>query len=115
MTRLRLKAVIQCSFVRSEASNLALFRKEGHYPGDLRKGEAFLFIAKGMNQVVFIFKTFKVEGRTVVDSRRLRLDGGTWNPMMLQNYANAVGINLAGVKRFEQIHDEMRLARRAKK
>lgn len=126
-TRLRLKGVITCSFVRSEATNLDLYRKSGHYPGPLKNGEAFLFISKSGNQIIFIFKSISLEvagqhrrgdgttNRTVIDSRKLRLDGGTWHPYMLQNYANAVGIDLIGLKRFEQIHDEMRAAKRVKK
>jgi len=120
-TQLRLKGVIQCSFQRSEATNLAMFRQEGHYPGNLKKGEAFLFIAKTGNQVLFVFRdpTIEFDGektaRRVIDSRRLRLDGGTWSPYMLQNYAESVGLHLVGIKRFEQVHDEMLLARRAKK
>jgi len=92
-----------------------------HYPGDLKKGEAFLFLARGGNQVVFVFRdpTIEFEGqrvaRRVIDSRRLRLDGGTWNPYMLQNYANEIGLHLVGIKRFEQVHDEMMAAKRKKR
>ena len=120
LKQLRLKAVIQCSFCRSEATNLDLFRQEAHYPGDLKKGEAFLFLAKSGNQVVFIFRdpVLEFEGekkaRRVIDSRRLRLDGGSWSPYMLQNYANHVGLNLIGIKRFEQVHDELARARARK-
>lgn len=119
-TRLRLKGVIMCSFQRSEVTNLDLYRQEPHYPGDLKKGEAFLLVSKMGNQVVFIFRdpvfSFGVgfAARRVTDSRRLRLDGGTWSPYMLQNYANEVGLHLVGLKRFETIHDEM-LARKREK
>jgi len=119
-TRLRLKAVVRCSFSRSEATNLVLFSKEGHYPGDLEEGEAFLFLSKGGDQVIFIFRSpIFFEGRKgdlkVIDSRRLRIPGGTWSPYMLQNYAEEIGLHLIGVKRFEQVHDEMMAAKRAKR
>jgi len=52
--------------------------------------------------------------RRVVDSRRLRISGGAWSPLMLQNYANAVGLNLVGIKRFEQLYDESRAAKKGK-
>lgn len=118
-TKLRLKAVVACSFQRSEASNLRLFREASHYPGDLQKGEVFLFLSRMGNQVIFVFQDPVVnfgEGtpRRVLDSRRLRIEGGTWNPYMLQNYANQVGLHLVGIKRFEQIHDELRAAKRKK-
>ena len=117
MTRVRLKAVVACSFQRSEATNLALFQQEDFYPGDLRTGEAFLLVSKMNNQVVFVMRNPReVEaGKKVLDTRRLRLDRGTWNPHMLQNYANEVGLHLVGFKRFEQIYDEWREAKRAKR
>jgi hypothetical protein len=121
LTKLRLKAVIQCSFQRSEATNLFQFRKQSHYPGDLNAGEAFLFLSKQGNQLIFVFRSpvsFDApSGKSweVIDSRRLRLTGGTWSPYMLQNYANEVGLHLVGIKRFEQVHDEMQRAKRAKK
>jgi hypothetical protein len=98
-------------------TNLDLFKQEGHYPGPLKAGETFLFISKTGNQVVFIFRDPEVDfngvSRRVVDSRRLRLGSGTWNPYMLQNYANSVGIKLEGIKSFEQIHEERKAAKRA--
>jgi len=119
-THLRLKAVIQCDFGRSEANNLKLYRLQPHYPGDLASGEAFLFFSKTGNQVIFVFRdpTIEFEGdetRHVTDSRRLRLDGGTWSPYMLQNYANLVGLHLVGIKRFEQVHAEMQERKQMRK
>ena len=122
LTNLRLKAVIQCSFIRSEATNLNLFRETAYFPGELADGEAFLFISLMGNQVIFVFRNpinFEddVDGTIlqVVDSRRLRLDNGFWNPHMLQNYAESVGLHLVGIKRFEQVHDEMIKAKAAKR
>jgi len=120
-TNLRLKGVIECSFQRSEATNLALFRKQPHFPGELSVGEAFLFLSKSGNQIIFVFRSpidfDGPSGKTwgVTDSRRLRLSGGSWSPYMLQNYANEVGLHLVGIKRFEQVHDEMVAAKRAKR
>lgn len=115
---LRLKGVVQCSFARNEATNLNFYRQMPHYPGDLKAGEAFLFLAKGGNQVVFLFADFSVDFggvvRQVIDSRKLRLTTGTWSPYMLQNYANMVGLELVGLKRFEQIHAAWREAKRKK-
>jgi len=107
MTKLRLKGVVQCSFARSEATNMRLYRQTGHFPGELERGEAYLFVAKGQNQVLFLFADVQVDfdgvSRQVIDSRKLRLAKGTWSPYMLQNYANSVGLELVGIKRFEQI------------
>jgi hypothetical protein len=120
MVDLRLKGVVQCSFVRSEATNLRLYRQGKHFPGELESGEAYLFVAKGNDQVLFLFADSHVDfsgvSRRVIDSRKLRLGGGSWNPYMLQNYANSVGLNLVGIKRFEQVladQAKMKRGRRA--
>ena len=119
-TRLRLKGVIACSFSRSEATNLNLYRTTPSFPGDLKKGEAFLFISKTGNQIIFVFHAVELEEengkmREVIDSRRLRLPhGATWHPYMLQNYAESVGLHLVGIKRFEEIYKERLEAKRKK-
>ena len=110
-TRLRLKGIVVCSFQRSEATNLDLYKKEGHFPGDLKKGEAYLVISKGLNQIIFVFPPVVLDeqdDRSALDSRRLRLDGGTWHPYMLQNYAESLGIHLVGIKSFEKILEDQR-------
>lgn len=118
LRRLRLKGVVQCSFARSEDTNLKLYRQTAHYPGDLQPGEAFLFLAQGGDQVVFVFSDIAVDfggvTREVIDSRKLRLRSGTWSPFMLQNYANMVGLELVGIKRFEQVHAAWRDTKRRK-
>jgi len=126
LTPVRLKGVVEVSFQRSEATNLGLYRKENYFPGELGEGEAFLFISKGADQVIFVFRsplqfeTRNVGGKVekvqrITDSRRLRLDNGVWSPYMLQNYANRVGIYLIGIKRFEQICDERKACKKNKK
>ena len=117
LKRLRLRAVVECSFCRSEATNLDLFRPSPNYPGDLQGVEAFLFVSKTGNQVVFIFREVAFDHmhpNRIVDSRRLRMTTGEWNPLMLQNYANAVGLNLQGLRRFEEIFDDMQERKRRK-
>jgi len=43
-----------------------------------------------------------------IASVRLRLTGSHWNPLMLQNYAEACGIELMGIKRFEEHYERLR-------
>ena len=47
-------------------------------------------------------------GRTVqvLSSRRLRIST-KWNPLMLANYAERVGLKLEGLKRFETYYQEL--------
>ena len=106
--RLRLKAIrFDVDFRKSELTNLREFEKSPSYPGALNKGETFLFVSKSGNQLIWILNEDIVISGTnleysMLDSRRWRIDGsGTWNSLMLQDYANAVGIELIGFKRFE--------------
>ncbi len=44
----------------------------------------------------------------VIASTRWRIpEGGTWHPLMLGNYAKAVGIKLEGVRIFEEHYREI--------
>ena len=119
LTRLRLKGVILCSFQRSEVTNLKLFRKLPYYPGDLEANEAFLFVSKMGDQVMFLFRDPLVDlggrRRRVIVSQRLRLEGGSWSPYMLQDYAHKLGLHLIGIKRFEQVYEEKRKMKRARR
>jgi len=119
MIRLRLKAIIpSADFRKSEATLHDAFLRSRSYPGDLRKGECFLFLSKSGNQLLWFFtQVTRIEGYKgaeikVYDSRRWRLTGGTWHPYMLANYAEKAGIDLVGIKRFEEIIDERRGKRR---
>jgi hypothetical protein len=116
--KLRLKAIIpNADFRKSEATLHDEFLRSRNYPGDLRKGECFLFLSKSGNQLLWFFtqvsqiKGFKDAEIEVYDSRKWRVTGGTWHPFMLANYASEVGIELVGIKRFEEIIDERRRRR----
>ncbi len=39
--------------------------------------------------------------RTVIFSQKLRMLDGSWNPYMLGNYATQVGLELVGIKFFQ--------------
>lgn len=111
LTNVRLKGVLKCPFNRSEVNNLAHYRGADYFPGELRTGEAYLFLSKKLDQAMFVFATHESADengvvRFVTDSRRLRLASGSWSPYMLQNYANSVGLALLGIKRFEQVYAE---------
>jgi hypothetical protein len=51
----------------------------------------------------------------VLRSVRLRMTSGEWNPNMLQNYANAVGLTLNGRERFETIYNRILKEKEKKK
>lgn len=81
----------------------------------LGKNECALFISRSGNQAVFIVRTSEIQGKrnvySVTESRRWRLSGGTWSDDMLEDYANAVGLHLAGFETFEQKFTKARLAK----
>ena len=114
MLKLRLKAIIpRADFRKSEETLYREYAKSRAYQGQLKRGEAYLFWSKSGNQLLWFFRDpSAIEGSKyeyeVVDSRKWRVTGGTWHPFMLANYAEEVGIDLIGIKRFEEIIDEQR-------
>jgi hypothetical protein len=104
-------------FRSSEKTNFEEFKKSSRYPGDLKKNETFLFISKGGEQLLWILNVKELPGvgktRQVIDSRKWRIDGGAWNPMMLKNYAKLVGLDLVGLKSFEETYEEERERKKA--
>lgn len=101
-----MKRIETVSFARSEATNLAKTLTEKEHEA-LGKDDVVLFVSKGGGQLVFVWgwENFEMDGRPereVLRSERLRLKRGTWNPLLLANYAEEVGIKLDGLKRFEE-------------
>jgi len=60
----------------------------------------------GFTKLEALIKRGKVSSTTqVLSSRVHRITGyGIWNPLMLQNYANAVGLEIEGLKSFAQYY-----------
>ena len=116
MLRMRLKAIwMGADFRCSERTNYNIFLQQ--FPGELRMNEAFLFVSKSGNQLVWLLNQQSIDGKMgtaeVTDSRRWRLTGGTWSPMMVANYAKEVGIELIGIKTFEQRYNESRALKKS--
>lgn len=110
--RVKLVEIKEVNFRQSEATNFAKLPKGKRE--SLKNGEAICFISRMGNQLVFVHKggtfgkTARGLQRTVVYSTRLRLTRGTWNPDMLANYADEVGLELIGLKRFEDHYAKLR-------
>jgi hypothetical protein len=106
MQTLRLKLVADCNFQHNEADNFNEIIKK-HKIDQLAPNEVVCLKSLGGAQMVFMYRPREIEltsGRgtaMVYRSVRLRLTRSTWNPMMLQNYANEVDIQLEGLRRFE--------------
>ena len=106
----RLKMVAQGDFRRSEYTLFSGLPRK--FRKSLNSNDAVCFVSGSGSQVVFVY-SFTDVGRTkgntlygsrsygIVTSVRLRLTGSTFNPLMLQNYAGACGIELEGLRHFE--------------
>lgn len=103
---LRLKLVADVNFQHNEADNFNEVIKK-HKVDQLGPNEVVCLKSLGGAQIVFMYRPREVDltsGRgtaMIYRSVRLRLTRSTWNPMMLQNYANEVGLVLEGLRRFE--------------
>ena len=100
---LRLRHVAQVGFNRSEMTNFLSL------PASVRRrlkgNDAVAMVSKTGNQIVFVYAPKSHEKKTVFQSARLRIQGSSgWNPLMLANYAEAAGINLVGLKKFEEYY-----------
>jgi hypothetical protein len=94
--------------------------KEAEASGDLPRlgqGDVIAFLSGSRDQLVFVSPPYEhlTNGRTVklYASRRLRISSGSWNPLMLENYAQEVGLSLVGLKTFEEHYNRMREEKRA--
>jgi hypothetical protein len=109
---MRLKFVQKVSFRSSEQSNwLAFTRSHRDVAATLREGDAICFLSQGEDQIVFVhgFDAWEDEaGKTVqvLATSRLRIST-KWDPLMLANYAEKVGLRLDGLKRFEDYFKEL--------
>jgi hypothetical protein len=97
---MRLKLVAEVDFRKSEVTNWALLAQKGQVK-HVSSNEVVCLVNKKRTQIVFVSAAKVVEGArhreiNIVHSRRLRItSGGSWNPLMLSNYASEVGIELA--------------------
>lgn len=102
----RLRHVATVDFRKNETTNYRELPADVR--GALREGEAVCFKSHGGDQVVFVLKPRSVMGPSgtaaeVVASLRLRLPKTrTWHPLMMQEYARDVGLELDGWKRLSE-------------
>lgn len=84
----------------------ALRKTEPQFHRTLKTDDVVCFLSKRRNQIAFVWNLDLYginKGKRVEITRcvRLRLSQGTWNPLMLANYAERVGLTLTGLARFE--------------
>ena len=103
---LRLRYIGTVDFRASEMTNYLLAIREQPSLAKLKKDDAVLFLSRKGDQLIFVHGFSMTNGQKgairFLRSERLRLDGGVWDALMLQNYARMVGIHLMGIKTFEE-------------
>jgi hypothetical protein len=109
---MRLRYIETVDFRQSEATNFAeIMRKRKLHLGP---DDVVLLVNKGRDQLVFVYDIKELvikngvrKEYTVLTSVRHRLDHGTWNPLMIRNYAEISGLKLDGLRRFEEHYQHL--------
>ena len=102
-----LKHIETCDFRNSEQTNYLLLLKASPHLRALKSNEVVLLRSRSGDQLVFT-NGFKYVGGGAsgmlmyLESVRLRLEKGSWSPLMIANYARQVGIILQGIKTLEE-------------
>lgn len=115
MKRVQIKRIFSADFRKSPRTLFDEVRKSRKlWCGTLGTDETYLFVSHTGNQLIFVLGDHEVESqpgtrfatkRRLLDYRGWRIEGGTFNPKMLENYANNVGLTL-GRKTFEDYWSE---------
>lgn len=121
LLKVRLRVIFfERAFMYTDVSHWDWAREQPTFPkGGLGSGDCLLFLSRGMNQLLFLWSPTNTEDtqrhgkRTIFRSIRLRIEGGTWNPLMIQNYANEVGLEFVGLRNFREQYTEFLTAKRA--
>ena len=118
MTRLRLRAIIGVSFQKSEATNFEEIRSGNKFGPLLRRltdGDVICMVSKRLDQLVFVHGYEDLKNGSswkLLSSRRIRVIRARglsrqFEPKMLANYAKQAGIELVGIKLFEQYYEKL--------
>lgn len=121
--KMRLRLVLTADFRKNEATLLAECQKQIR-DLELRRGDCILLLSTHHTILKFVWGAYELDkaftdggierdrGMRIVASKTYRIvDGGKFNPYMLKNYAEDLGIDLAFLRRFEEhFKDEQYLA-----
>lgn len=120
MIRLRLRLVVGVSFSKSEETNfdeLYYSREHGALLRSLDAQDVICMVSRMATQLVFVHgyteaKTSGEQPWVLLYSQRVRVKRGPGlsnaiDPKMLGSYARQVGIELVGLKLFEEYHKHL--------
>ncbi len=107
----RLKAIVfGLDFRRTELTNYLEYRASKAFQGDLGSRECYLFVSRGLNQLIWVldYRQEGDAGQMLIDSRRWRITSGVWSPELLGDYAAEAGIKLVGIRSFRKLYENWR-------
>jgi hypothetical protein len=121
MKKVRIKRMFSADFRKSPRTMYDELRKDKKlFSGDPNPDEVYIFVSSTGNQLIFVTgdheivnhpgKPYETKQR-MLDYRGWRMEGSSFNPLMLEEYANRVGLSL-GKKRLSEWYGEHRAARR---
>lgn len=115
MQSVRVKRIYAADFRKSIRTLYNEVKKSRKlWMGPLEDGEAYVFVSTSGNKICFVTGEREVvthpgtiyeAKRMLLDFRGWRIEGGTFSPNMLEDYANAVGLTL-GKKTFAEQWEE---------
>lgn len=75
----------------------------------LRNGDCVALVSSTGKQIKFVYGYTELGETSILSSETHRITGGgAWNPLMLSDYAAAVGLELEGLPNFERHYRRMR-------
>lgn len=111
MKRVQVKRIFTADFRKSARTLFDEVKADRKlWRGRLGPDETYLFVSLTGNQLLFVLGDHEIESRPgtrfstkrqLLDYRGWRIEGGTFEPHMLENYANSVGLTL-GRATFEE-------------
>lgn len=114
-TRVRLAVVLaDCDFRYGPITLWDMARQDKRFPKRFSDGDVALMISKSRDQLLWVTTPTELDSHQgsrhykIFDTRRMYIQGGTWHPWMLREYANEIGLDVVNVKSFEQQLEESR-------
>ena len=116
LRRVRIKQIVTGDFRKSIRTLYDELKRTRSFQGDPRPGDVYIFVSTSGNQLVFITREMTITNwpgsryeskQQLLDYRCWRIESGTLNPLMLEDYANKVGLTL-GLKTLKEWYDERR-------
>ncbi len=106
---MRIREIVSADFRNCERTLYSDYLRTAKLP---RADEIVVFISLKGDQLLFVHGWQAVHNpggpnHLVLKSSRHRIANGTWNPLLLRNYVNAAGLEIEGLRRFEDYYRDL--------